>query len=409
MFSLKCRRFVGIVVFLCACSPALGQENVWVKLNDFIGGKRERAVAFSINGYGYVGTGTDTAEVVRADFWRYDPNSDSWAQIAPIPGPARRDAVAFELNGFGYVGTGMSDHVSANGNILSDFWRYNAILNEWDSIAPFPGNQGGGVYFSTGFSVGGKGYVCGGKTGNSTYTSELWEYKPTNDTWFQRASFPTGIRYMLSSFAIGNFAYVGFGATQDVYKRDLYRYNPGNNQWDQMPDLPGNVRGAATTFVLQDKGYVCGGNDGGLLDDLWEFNPISEEWTLKAYFGGSERKNAIAFSINHEFAIVGLGKGYTGKKESVYVYYPSSYLGLSNNIGQEIQIFPNPGRTNIQLRNLPDDFDRIECISFLGLTVFSTNNVPASNAFESLPSGLYYLKVYRENQHLIAVKPLLIN
>lgn len=408
MFSLKYSRYVRIVVFLFSLSPALGQENVWVKLNDFIGGKRERAVAFSINGYGYVGTGTDTAEVVRSDFWRYNPSSDSWTQIAPIPGPARRDAVAFELNGFGYVGTGISDHISANGNILSDFWRYDAVMNEWDSIAPFPGNQGGGVYFSTGFSVGGKGYVCGGKTGNSTYTSELWEYKPTNDAWFQRASFPTGIRYMLSSFAIGNFAYVGFGATQDVYKRDLYRYNPGNNQWDQMPDLPGNVRGSATTFVLQDKGYVCGGNDGGLLDDLWEFNPVNEEWTLKAYFGGSERKNAIAFSINHEFAVVGLGKGYSGKKESLYAYYPSYYLGLKPSLSGEIQLFPNPGRINIQLRNLPPDYERIECISFQGLTVFSTNSVPASDAFESLPSGLYYLKVYRKNQDLIAVKPLLI-
>ena len=65
MFSLKCRRFVGSVVFLCVFLPVLGQENTWVKLNDFIGGKRERAVAFSINGFGYVGTGTDTAEVVR--------------------------------------------------------------------------------------------------------------------------------------------------------------------------------------------------------------------------------------------------------------------------------------------------------------------------------------------------------
>lgn len=409
MPSLKGSRIVGVFLFTLVFFKGLGQENTWIKLGDFFGGKRERSVAFSLNGFGYVGTGTDTAEVVHADFWKYDPNSDTWSQIAPLPGPARRDAVAFSLNGFGYVGTGMSDHVSINGNILSDFWRYNAVMNEWDSIAPFPGNQGGGVYFSTGFSVGGKGYVCGGKTGNSSYSSELWEYKPANNTWFQRASFPTGIRYMLSSFAIGNFAYVGFGATQDVYKRDLYRYNPGNNQWNQMPDLPGNVRGSATTFVLQDKGYVCGGNDGGLLDDLWEFNPMSEEWTLKAYYGGSERKNAIAFSINNEFAVVGLGKGYTGKKASLYAYYPTSYLGMRNPLAQEIQIFPNPGRTNIQLRNLPADFERIECISFQGITVFSTNNIPASNAFESLPSGLYYLKVYRENQDLIAVKPLLIN
>ena len=106
---------------------------------------------------------------------------------------------------------------------------------------------------------------------------------------------------------------------------------------------------------------------------------------------------------------MGLGKGYSGKKESIYVYYPSSYLGLNQNISEEIQVFPNPGRTNIQLRNLPADYDRIECVSFQGLTVFSTNNIPTSDAFESLPSGLYYLKVYRENQDLIAVKPLLIN
>ncbi len=40
MFSLKCRRFVGSVAFLCVFLPVLGQENTWVKLNDFIGGKR---------------------------------------------------------------------------------------------------------------------------------------------------------------------------------------------------------------------------------------------------------------------------------------------------------------------------------------------------------------------------------
>jgi len=409
MFSQKCREFSSLLVCLCVFVFASGQENVWVKLNDFLGGKRERGVAFSINGYGYVGTGTDTAEVVWADFWRYDPSSDSWSQIAFMPGPARRDAVSFELNGFGYVGTGISAHESSNGNVLSDFWRYNVTTNEWDSIAPFPGNQGGGVYFSTGFSVGGKGYVCGGKTGVSSYSSELWEYKPTNNTWFQRASFPTGIRYMLSSFTIGEFAYVGFGATQDVYKRDLFKYNPGNNQWEQMPDLPGNVRASATTFVLQEKGYVCGGNDGGLLDDLWEFNPINEEWTLKAYYGGSERKNAIAFSINNQFAVVGLGKGYSGKKKSLYAYYPSSFVSLNQSIYSAIQIFPNPGKSNIQFRNLPCDLERIECLNSQGSMIFAFDGIPNSNAFESLPSGLYYLKIYCTHLKLPDVKTLLIN
>jgi len=37
----------------------------WTKKNNFLAGKRERAVAFSIGDFGYVATGVDTAEVVH--------------------------------------------------------------------------------------------------------------------------------------------------------------------------------------------------------------------------------------------------------------------------------------------------------------------------------------------------------
>ena len=43
--------------------------NSWLKKNDFAGLKRERAVAFSIGDFGYVGTGVDTVEIVHNDFW----------------------------------------------------------------------------------------------------------------------------------------------------------------------------------------------------------------------------------------------------------------------------------------------------------------------------------------------------
>lgn len=389
MFLLSNRlRMLGCFIFVTLGSYA--QENAWVKMSNFLGGKRERAVAFSIGGFGYVGTGTDTAEIVHKDFWRYDPSIDAWTQIAELPGVARRDAVAFTLEQKGYVGTGMSDHISANGFLLKDFWVYDPMLNQWDSIAAFPGNQMGGVYFSTGFSVNEKGYVCGGKTGNSTYSSELWEYKPSVNSWIQRAPFPTGIRYMLSSFAIGNYAYVGFGATQDVYKKDLFQYNPGNDTWIPMPDLPGNVRGGACTFVLQDKGYVCGGYDGGLLDDLWEFDPIEQSWSIKAYFGGSERKNAVAFSIDNSFAMVGLGKGYSGKKESVYRYFPSSYLSTSNLDPSLFNLFPNPTNSTINLKGPFEELSKIQCIDANGKVVFEERD-PRNPIIPILESGVYTL------------------
>lgn len=401
----KCFVVLGMALMFI---PVAAQENQWVKLGDFIGGKRERAVSFSIENYGYVGTGTDTAEIVHDDFWKYDPSSDTWSQIASLPGAARRDAVAFSLNGHGYVGTGMTDDVSAMGIILADFWRYDPTLNVWDSIAPYPGNNGGGVYFSTGFSVAGKGYVCGGKTGNSAYSNELWEYKPASNVWFPRAPFPTGIRYMHSSFAIGNYAYVGFGATQDVYKRDLYRYNPGNNQWLQMPDLPGNVRGSASTFVLQDKGYICGGNDGGLLDDLWEFDPLDQTWTLKAYYGGSERKNAISFSINNSFAVVGLGKGYSGKKASLYAYYPNQYLGQVSLEKEKITVFPNPGRMSIEIKNTPKNTAQIVCYNALGQQQEIFRKQPETDAFANYPSGVYILRFLTSQGEIIDQEKLII-
>lgn len=407
MFSLN-SKWIGFFLCITVVSISMAQSNTWVKVSDFSGGKRERAVAFSIGEYGYVGTGTDTAEMVRKDFWKYNASTDSWTQVAELPGLARRDAVSFTLNNLGYVGTGISDDVSSLGVLLNDFWSYNPLLNHWDSVAPYPGNQMNGVYFATGFSVGGKGYVCGGKTGSSAYSSELWEYKPSIDTWIQRASFPTGIRYMLSSFAIGNFAYVGFGATQDVYKRDMFRYNPGNNTWTPMPDLPGNVRGEACTFVLQDKGYVCGGYDGGLLDDLWEFDPTDNSWEIRSYFGGSERRNAISFSLNNSFAVVGLGKGYTGKKESIYRYYPLSYLGNEEENISPFSVAPNPSTSEVKIQGPLDQIETLKCANLQGQVVFEWTPNQGPLILPNFEQGSYILNIKVLHQQEVFLHKFLI-
>jgi N-acetylneuraminic acid mutarotase len=199
----------------------VGQYNTWTKKNDFIAGKRERAVAFSIGNYGYVSTGIDTAEILLKDLWQYDPNTDTWNQKADLPGPARRDAVAFSVNGKGYVGTGIDNASALVGNKLKDIWEYDPTLNTWIQKADFPGSGGNGIYFATAFSADNKGYVCGGKWGPNLYSSQLWEYKPSSDQWIQRANFPGGVRYQLSSFSIENQGYVGLGANQDIYKKDF--------------------------------------------------------------------------------------------------------------------------------------------------------------------------------------------
>jgi N-acetylneuraminic acid mutarotase len=371
---------------------AAAQYNSWTKLNDVGMGKRERSTGFSIGGLGYLCGGLDTAEVIHKDLWAYDPQTDAWTQKADLPGSGRRDAISFVINNFAFVGSGMDSISGPTGATLKDFWRYNPTSNSWSAIADFPGAGGEGVYFATGFAVGGKGYLCGGKTGPNLYSSQLWEYKPSNNQWIQRASFPGGVRYQMLSFVVGSKAYVGMGTDQNIFKKDVYCYDPGANIWQEIAPFPGYERGAASTFTLEERGFVCLGNNGGLLSDLIEYNPESDTWTLRAAFGGSERKSAISFVIDNK-AYVGTGKGYSGKKDSWYVYAPSNYAALEE-LEAALSCYPNPVGEHLSIAGLQANDINLTIYNALGVKVRELDlNGVQSTAIDlsSLQAGSYIL------------------
>jgi N-acetylneuraminic acid mutarotase len=401
------RIFILILFF----APFLlqAQYNVWTKRNDVAMGKRERATGFSVMDKGYLFGGQDTAEVIHKDLWSYDPNTDSWAQKADLPGSARRDAVSFVIGNYAYVGTGMDSVSAPAGLTLKDFWRYNPLTNAWTAIADFPGMGGNGVYFSTGFSVEGKGYICAGKTGSATYSSQLWEYKPSNDQWIQRAAFPGGVRYQMCAFVVGSKAYVGMGVDQNIFKKDFYCYNPGSNQWTPIAAFPGYERGAASTFTLEDRGFVCLGNNGGLLGDLIEYNPKTDSWTLRAAYGGSERKSAVAFTIG-EKAFVGTGKGYSGKKASFYEYAPCDYAGIEA-LQANISVFPNPATEVLTIQGLAGQIEKIQIWSLTGILQKEYMNLmaQANNLdLEQLKTGTYILRFISKDGQVFTKKILKI-
>lgn len=397
------RLFYLCLVLLPFCASA--QYNTWTKLNDVGMGKRERSTGFSIGGLGYLCGGLDTAEVIHKDLWAYDPQTDAWTQKADLPGSARRDAISFVVNNFAFVGSGMDSISGPTGNTLKDFWRYNPTSNSWSAIADFPGAGGEGVYFATGFAVGGKGYLCGGKTGPNLYSSQLWEYKPGNNQWIQRASFPGGVRYQMSSFVVGSKAYVGMGTDQNIFKKDMYCYDPGANNWQAIAPFPGYERGAASTFTLDGRGFVCLGNNGGLLSDLIEYNPQSDTWTLRAAFGGSERKSAVSFVIDNK-AYVGTGKGYSGKKASLYVYAPSNYAALEA-LEATLQIYPNPVCTDLTINGLTSFVDDMRIYNAMGIEVFQLEAISAHSTtidLSSLPAGSYVLFFRLEDGQVLTKK-----
>jgi N-acetylneuraminic acid mutarotase len=383
--------------------------NYWVKKGDFPGSKRERAVSFAIGNYGYMATGVDTNELVLNDLWQYDPSLDVWSQKANLPGAARRDAVGFAIAGKGYVAAGIDNDESLMGNILNDLWQYDPVSNSWIQKASYPGGSGFGIYFATAFTIDSKGYICCGKKGPSVYSNELWEYKPSIDQWTQRASFPGGVRYQLVSFSIGYDGYVGLGATQDILKRDFWKYSPGTNSWTQIANLPGNERGSASTFSVGGRGFVCLGSDGGLLDDLWEYKPETDTWFSRATFGGSERKNAVSFNVN-ERVFVGTGKGFSGKKASIYEYIPHNFLGIDA-LDATCMVYPNPSSDVIRISNLPSSVESFALVSADG-KVLITNEVLNHDDFTltitEFPTGIYYINLYSDQEGIVSSQRIII-
>lgn len=383
----------------------LGQYNTWTKLNDVGMGKRERATGFAIGSIGYLCGGLDTAEVIHKDLWAYNPQTDAWSQKADLPGSARRDAVSFVIDNYAFVGSGMDSVSGPTGNTLKDFWRYNPQTNTWSAVADFPGAGGQGIYFATGFSVAGKGYLCGGKTGPNLYSSQLWEYKPSNNQWIQRANFPGGIRYQMISFVVGAKAYVGMGTDQNTYKKDVYCYDPGANTWQAIAPFPAYERAAASTFTLEERGFVCLGNNGGLLSDLIEYNPKTDTWTLRSAYGGSERKGAIAFVIDNK-AYVGTGKGASGKKDSWYVYEPSNYAALEE-LEAQIQFYPNPVASFLTISGLDAQIMNLTIYNPMGKLIqqynFQANNVESID-LTTLPQGAYILYLQLNDGQFITKK-----
>lgn len=375
-------------------------ENFWTKKTDFGGMKRERAVAVSIDNFGYVGTGVDTNEHVHNDWWKYDAISDTWTQMATNPGSVRRNAIAFVIDGKAYMGTGIDSAEASvpNSNVLRDLWEYNPLANTWTQKADYPGGGGNGVYFATAFALDGKGIVVCGKIGADFYIDDVWEYKPSADTWMQRPDFPGGQRYQLCSFVVNDEAYVGLGADYNTYLDDIWQYNAGNGTWTRMNDFAGGHRGSVSTFTLGQRGFVCLGIDGTLKTDLWEYNPFLDSWTARASYDGSSRRSAIAFTVYGK-AYVGTGDGYSGKKASMYEYTPPLVLNVNEMSAPVINAWPIPATDHFSLSSA-QPVSRYEVFNALGEQVIAyatENSFSATVNCSAWDRGIYFVRGVLEN------------
>ena len=263
----------------------------WTQIAAFPGIGRSSAVGFSIGNYGYIGSGTPDGFTPLADFYKYDPSSNTWSQIPSLSNGTdtfpRFDGVAFSFDTLGYVLTGTD-----NNYYFGDVWSYSPTTNSWTQHPNMPGSQRARaitwVYNSLGYLL--TGYTPGSTWAQGNACYDFWKYNPATDTWTRLRdiyntssgtyddSYTNIIRYWASGFVIkgtssGDKGYITLGSNGTAYTY-TWEYDFATDLWTEKTPYEGTARNGAVGFTVQNRGFIATGISGSAGNsDCREFYP----------------------------------------------------------------------------------------------------------------------------------------
>ena len=221
---------------------------------------------------------------------------------SPANAPGARTAVAKWVDSHGnfwmFGGNGLD--ANGTGSYLNDLWEFSSSTGEWtwvagNSTVPAYLKPRPGVYGSLGVPA--PGNAPGGREGAITWTdhdgnlwlfggfgtdsvgavsselNDLWQFNPATTQWTWMGGVST---FGTSETYLGVYGTVGIPAATDSPGS---RY--GSESWT---DANGNLWLFGGYGVGSSLGYI------GELNDLWEFNPSTFEWT---WMSGTARTNAL--------------------------------------------------------------------------------------------------------------------
>ncbi|MEZ4941657.1 MAG: kelch repeat-containing protein [Saprospiraceae bacterium] len=171
---------------------------------------------------------------------------------------------------------------------LNDLWKYNPSTNEWTWVKGDNAISQNGVYGTQGTSA------AANKPGGRYYA----------EAWFDGAG---------NFWMFGGIGFPESGSTSG-YLNDLWKYNPSTNEWTWVKgsklinqsgtfgakgtpavgNTPGGLIATAGGVLPSGNFWLHGGNgyngsgSSGYMNDLWTFDPISEQWT---WVSGSNAPN----------------------------------------------------------------------------------------------------------------------
>jgi N-acetylneuraminic acid mutarotase len=275
----------------------------WVRLADKPSGGMAYSGNFEIDSKIYLVGGTSSTNTggYHNQVWQYDISLDQWTRKADFPGGTRVEAVAFSVNGKGYFGLG----TDGNSNYFSDLWEYNPEADSWIEKSEMPGgNRTGALSFSNG----NKGYVIFGYSVSGKHT-DFWSYDPGTDSWQEEQAFGGKYRSSASHVIKDNKLFIigGIDGTTSDFINDLWSYDFSTHQWKFRHNLDFMVH---SSFVVNSRTFIIAYQFNDFMENEMAFFEYDEETNTRKelpQFPAALRARAGLFLVKNNKIIVGLG------------------------------------------------------------------------------------------------------
>lgn len=168
------------------------------------------------------------------------------------------------------------------------------------------------------FFWGGSIFVGTGRAVDFSLTTDWYRFNDFSE-WSQISSLPASGRQYCTAFADEQYGYLFGGIDANGPLNELWRYDPFTDQWEQRASLPGPGRYASV--VLLDRYIVTGMlADGIPTNECWEYNAAQDSWTQRATMPGTPRHRAAE---NNGVVLGGADASFEALTDC-YAYHPTN-------------------------------------------------------------------------------------
>jgi hypothetical protein len=191
---------------------------------------------------------------------------------------------------------------------------------------------------------------------------------------------------------------------------NFYEFKPSQNTWISRASFPGQTSNGGAGFYRDDKGYFVCGYVGALsvvTNEVWEYNAGQNAWNLISIFPGTARRFPVAFAIGDKGYF---GTGTNGVNFNDFWCFDYDPLGVSELNGDPFvcQAYPNPSTSEIRLLIDSDAFNTssksmIEVFTCTGERILSSELDQNEIIFRKneIGTGIFMCRITLDNSSVV--------